>query len=109
MIQKLGHREGSAAMEVFRDLYVHGSPEQVAALIAEVERSLSGGWLRDSVAEARLRTLSTGGSTTYCFSCTKQENRPAATIFIVRKEPVLFYVPNVVPNEQHQLSCQEYN
>jgi hypothetical protein len=96
-------------MEVFRDLYVHGDREQVAAVIAEVEHSLTGGWTRDSAAEAGMRSVAGAGSVTYCFSCTKEAGRPAATLFLVEKEPGLFYVSNVVPCQQHQLSYQEYN
>jgi hypothetical protein len=53
-------------MEVFRDLYLHGDREQVAAVIAEVERSLTGGWTRDSVAEAGMRSFATANFVIYC-------------------------------------------
>jgi hypothetical protein len=96
-------------MEVFRDLYLHGDREQVAAAIAEVERSLPGGWTRDSVAEAGMRSVARAGPITYCFSCTQEAGRPAATVFLAEKEPGLFYVSNVVPRQQHQLSYREYN
>jgi hypothetical protein len=96
-------------MEIFRDLYIHGSGEQVAAMIAEVERSPSGGWTRDSVAEARMRSIATDGPATYCFSCTQEAGRPAAMVFLAEKEPGLYSVSNVVPQRQHQLSYREYN
>jgi hypothetical protein len=95
-------------MEVFRDLYLHGDREQVAAVIAEVERSLTGGWTRDSVAEEGMRSLM-AGSVTYCFFCTREAGRPGARVFLAEKEAVLFYVSNVVPYQQHQLSYREYN
>jgi hypothetical protein len=95
-------------MEVFRDLYLHGDREQVAAVIAEVERALTGGWTRDSAAEEGMRSL-TAGSVTYCFCCTREADRPAVRVFLAEKEPGLFYVSNVVPYQQPQLSYREYN
>lgn len=96
-------------MEIFRDLNIRGSREQVAVLIAEVKRSLTCGWTRNSVIEGSMRSLSTNSSLTYCFSCGKEMGRPSAMIFLTEKEPGHFYVSNVVPQQKHQLSYQEYN
>ncbi len=95
-------------MEIFRDLYLRGDREQVAAVIADVERSLTAGWARDTVIETGMRSFSTVGPV-YCFSCTQEVGRQAAKVFLAEKEPGLFYVSNVVPGQRHQLTYQEYN
>jgi hypothetical protein len=96
-------------MEIFRDLYIYGGREQIAAVMAEVERSLGNGWAKDSAAEARIRSVDPDGPAVYCFSCTREAGRPAATVFVAEKEPGLYHVSNVVPQQQHQLSYREYN
>src|SRR5690242_588318 len=96
-------------MEIFRELYIDGSREQVATVMAEIERSLSGGWARDSINEAGMRSIDPDGPAIYCFSCTREADRPSATIFVAEKEPGLYHVSNVVPRQQHQLSYGEYN
>jgi hypothetical protein len=95
-------------MEVFRDLVINCSPEQFAALMSEVEQSLAGGWSKDEVEEARLRALPVPRPPTSCFSCSAQETRPAATVFLMQREPGTFHVSNVVPRKG-QLSYSEYN
>lgn len=105
----MGRAKASRTMEIFRDLDIHGSREQVAAVMAEVERSLGSGWTRDSAAEARLRTAAPDGPGTYCFSCTEEAARPAATVFLSEREPGIYRVSNVVPQRRHQLSHEEYN
>ncbi len=63
-------------MEIFRDLYLHGDREQVAAVIAEVENSPTAGWARDTVIETGMRSFSTVGPVS-CFSCTQEAGGPA--------------------------------
>jgi hypothetical protein len=96
-------------MEIFRDLYIYGGQEQIAAVMTEVERSLSDGWARDSDAEARMQSIDPNGRSIYCFSCTREAGRPPAMVFVAEKEPGLYHVSNVVPQQQHQLSYREYN
>ncbi len=96
-------------MEIFRDLYIYGGREQIATVMAEVERSLSDGWARDSAAEARIRSIDPDGPAIYCFSCTGEAGRPAATVFVAEKEAGLYHASNVVPQQQHQLLDPEYN
>lgn len=96
-------------MQVFRELFIMGSSEHLAATVAEVERSLTGGWTRDRAEEERMRPLATRGQPTCCFSRAKEEGRPAATVFLTEKKPGTWYASNVIPRSKHQLSYDEYN
>jgi hypothetical protein len=96
-------------MTVFRDLFLRGEPEQLLAMVGEVERLICDGWSRDAETERSLRALALRGEPTYCFACDRREHRPAATVFITQKESGLFYVPNVMPRDQRELSHDDYN
>ncbi len=96
-------------MKVFRDLFIHGSSDQVADLMQNVARSMTEGWRRDRAQEESLRQFLMRQGSVYCFSCTQEKNRPAAALFLLEKEPSLFCVSNITPRSQHQLSCEEYN
>ena len=96
-------------MKVFRDLFLRGDPELLLAAMAEVERHLADGWSRDAEAEGNLRAMALRGEPTYCFACERREHRPAAVVFVTQKEPGLFYVPNVIPRDQRELSHDKYN
>jgi hypothetical protein len=95
-------------MEIFRDLFIRGDADQLAATMDEVERSLPQGWARDQQAESRVRFLTVGLKPTYCFTF-EDELRPAASLFLTEKEPGLICVVNLVPRDKHQLSFSEYN
>jgi hypothetical protein len=96
-------------MKVFRDLFLRGEPEQLRATMSEVERLLSEGWSRDALAEGNLPALAPWGEPTYCFACAQRQQRPAAVVFVTQKEAGLFYVPNVIPRDQRELSHDAYN
>ena len=81
----------------------------MAAAIAEMERSLPAGWMRDKVAEARTQVFANSSKRiTYCFKCTRDKERPAAMLVLTQR-PNTFYVSNVIPGERHQLENAEYN
>lgn len=96
-------------MEVFRDLLLHGDTGQIAATSTEIERRLCDGWSRDAGAEASLRLNGAHREPVWCFVSEPREHRPAATVFVTRKEPMLFHVPNVLPRGRRDLSRAEYN
>jgi hypothetical protein len=96
-------------MQVFRDLLILGGAEQLAATVAEVERSLAGAWTRDRAEEEQMQSLATRSQPTYCFSCATEGGRPAATVFLTEKAPGVLYASNIVPQSKHQLSHGEYN
>lgn len=96
-------------METFRDLYIRGSNEQLAAAMSEIEQSLPDDWIRDTQAESRLRTMALNAKPTFCFSSTEDDPLPAAAIFIFEKTPGTYYVSNIVPRTKDRLSYGEYN
>jgi len=96
-------------MQVFRDLYLRCDAERLTATLAEIERSLTAGWSRDRGSETRMRSTSVDNRPVFCFACTKEGLRPAATIFLLEKSPNLYWAANVVPTSTRQLSVGEYN
>ena len=95
-------------MKVFRDLLIHGSPDQIAALMDDVERSLTDGWRRNRPMEDSFRQCNAQERVS-CFTCPEERRRPFATIFFTEKEPGLVHAANVTPSATHQLSYDEYN
>ena len=97
-------------MEVFRDLTISADTERMAAAVAQIERSLPAGWMRDRAAEAKARSAPLlTPRVTYCFTCTKDGRRPAAMLILAQKDAGTFYVSNIVPTDRRQLSHPEYN
>jgi len=96
-------------MRIFRDLYIRGSREKIHALMEVVEQSLDEGWRRNRSLEEAFRQYNVWKEPVYCFSCIQQGARPSATVFLVEKQPNLFYASNVTPKVTHQLSYDEYN
>ncbi len=96
-------------MQVFRDLIVQGSSEELAATMVEVEQSLAAGWTRDRTTEERMRLLATRGHPVYCFSCSNENGRPAAMVYLMETSPGALCATNIVPRSQHQLAHDEYN
>src|ERR1700730_8069963 len=97
-------------MQVFRDLYISANAEAMAAAVAEMEKALPTGWVRDISAEARTQAFpSTTKRVTYCFACKKEKRRPAAMLILAQKDPGTFYISNIIPIERHQLEHAEYN
>ncbi|MBX9627001.1 MAG: hypothetical protein K2X82_24580 [Gemmataceae bacterium] len=97
-------------MQVFRDLYVRGEPDQLAAAMGAIAAAVTGDWARNTEAEERMRELALRNEgDTYCFSCLRRAGRPSATVFLSPKDERTYYVPNIVPREQRELSRAEYN
>jgi hypothetical protein len=95
-------------MRVFRDLSIRGEPDRLAATVADVEQSLSGGWFRDRETETRLAAAPhTAGSS--CFGCFDDGNRPGATLILTSKGPDTLYVSNIIPHSRHRLDANQYN
>lgn len=97
-------------MQVFQDLYLNCSADQMARFVVEAERAMPTGWRRDAAEEARVRSRSLRrDDPVYCFSCAEATGRPAASVFLAEREPGLFYASNVVPEKLHQLEHEQYN
>src|SRR6266516_3035653 len=56
-------------VEVYRDLFIRGSADQVAAVVEEIDRSLADGWSRDRETEERMRARVAGAKPPVCFAC----------------------------------------
>jgi hypothetical protein len=95
-------------MEIFREPFLRGERERLIAAAEAIEPALTDGWKRDREAEARVRTMG-GDRPEYCFTCSRSADRQAALVFLTEREPGIFYVANVVPDETGQLSHAEYN
>lgn len=97
-------------MKVFRELKIQGDPDQLTALGEAIAATSADGWTRDIGAEDSMKRLTRPvGHEAYAFMCLRLGHRPAATVFLIRKESDTFSVPNIIPHDQHQLSFDEYN
>jgi hypothetical protein len=96
-------------MEVFRDLFLRGESEQLAALMDDVEKSLPSGWVRDRTTEGILRANSLWTKPVYSFFHDQDNHLPAATIYFLEEEPGLLTASNIVPRNKPRLSYREYN
>jgi hypothetical protein len=94
-------------MQVFRDLVLQGEPDRLAATLAEVDRSLTGGWFRDTETEKRL-AATTANRSAY-FGCFADGDRPGATVVLTPKGPDTLYVSNIIPHARRQLDYDQYN
>jgi hypothetical protein len=95
-------------MEIFRELFLRGERERLIAATEAIEPVLSNGWKRDRATEANMRSMG-DDRPEYCFTCSQSADRQAALFFITEREPGVFYVANVVPNERGRLSHTQYN
>ena len=76
-----------------------------AAVTADlIERSPPPGWVRDRAAEGRSRAAPVlKPRPTYCFTCSEERARPAATLMLAQKDSGTFFVSNIIPLSKHQL------
>jgi hypothetical protein len=96
-------------MRVFRDLFVRGEPDRIAATIDEIDRSLTGGWFRDWQDERQLAALPGLGGKAICFGCFAEGDRPGATVILTPKGQGVLYASNVIPHSRRQLDYDQYN
>jgi hypothetical protein len=74
-------------MQVFRELFIRGEPEQLKATAEAISSSLSGDWSRNTEDEERLRSAPLGSTKkVYCFQCKKRSRRPSATVFLMDRD-----------------------
>lgn len=99
------------ALEVFREMTVHGSQEQLAAFIEGVERRLTHGWTRDREAERNPYAPETW----YVFACEVDHSIPrdAASLYLLLKgeenADAALHVTNIVPKSHIGLGRRGYN
>ncbi len=96
-------------MHIFRELFIRGEPDRLAATLTEIERTLSEDWFRDVETEKQLAALPTAVRSS-CFGCFDDGgNRPGATIILTTKDPDTLSVANVIPISRHRLNYDQYN
>jgi len=94
-------------VEIFRELVLRGTQQDLAEFISYVERSLKHGWQRNHEPEKR---AAAGGSLQYCFQCPATEQLPESWLFIMFKDNSnCAYVSNVVPSAIGKISLSQYN
>ncbi len=96
-------------MDIFRELYVSATAEEMAELVGAIEQSLPAGWARDHAAEEWAQSGPFGRGPAYCFACQPEGQRAAALVTLAQKDPDTFFVSNILPVARHQLARSEYN
>jgi hypothetical protein len=100
---------GEVAMRVFRELFIRGEPDRLAATLAEIERTLSEDWFRDKETERQLASLPTAVRSS-CFGCFDDgRDRPGATVILTAKDADMLHVANVIPHSRSRLDYNQYN
>lgn len=95
-------------MLTFKELFIKTDNANMEKFITALTAKISQNqiWSRKEDKENRIL----GADTIYNFQRQKDSNLPSAGLSIFPKnEGMTWYVPNVVPLEYGQLSCQEYN
>ncbi|MCU0703188.1 MAG: hypothetical protein MUF18_04265 [Fimbriiglobus sp.] len=100
-------------MEVFRDLIVTATPDQMAAVAADIEKGTAEGWSldRESMEGSRRNTPPNKLVAFYHFRHLAHGGLPAALLALVQPEddPNRFSVSNIIPTAGPRLSRAEYN
>lgn len=90
-------------MEVFREMYIQASGlEQIDALMAEVEKALPTGWVRDRILEGYVKDISS--RRVLCFSYDGDDRLPRATICLIEDEPGRLRLSSIIPRKEYQLT-----
>jgi hypothetical protein len=95
-------------MQVFRDLFIRGEPDRLAATVAEIQRTLSEGWFRDEETERQLASFPAAGQS-FCFGCSDDGKLQGATVILTARGPDTLYVSNVIPHSRRRLTFDQYN
>ncbi len=96
-------------MRSLNKLTIRGAAPQIARLLGELDRFLTGGWRRDAEAESRLQRMGIRGGATYCYACPATERRPAAALWLQARGDNELHVSNIVPQSKRELTEDEYN
>jgi len=96
-------------MHSLNELTVRGSAPQIARLLGELDRFLTGGWRRDTEAESRLQRMGIRGGTTCCYARSGTERLPAAALWLQARGENELHVSNIVPQGKRELTEDEYN
>lgn len=94
-------------MQIARNLFILGEPDQLAATMEAITAAASGDWTRNHKAEAQFLS---GGKyvEAYCFTRQEQEQRPAADLMVINS-PNGGYFALVWPTGGRDPSSDEAN
>jgi hypothetical protein len=93
-------------MQVYQDLIISGSDENLKKWLSEIDGRLVNGWIHNIQNEDNIS--SSTNHSMYCFSCDKRETRPPASLWVSHYEENKMTIPNIVP-EGEKLSMAMYN
>lgn len=93
-------------MKTFRELYIHLNGVDAERLSNELERHSKAPWTRRKDKEEE---LGGAGEKPVCFESSKGYSVAPAALFLFPKEGETWWVSNIVPAEQNELSYDEYN
>ena len=94
-------------MRVFRDLEITVPQSEIDAFILGIESRLANGWERDKEAEAR--SPGPGEYRFFYFVCNETDQREPALLALVQRSEDTFYVANIVPQKDSELTYNQYN
>jgi hypothetical protein len=94
-------------MKVFRKLELEGAKSALTKVIEIISDSLDNGWSRNIDKERWISAVASDKK--YCFSCSKEEEREAAELWLAYPNDKTLTVTNIVPQETNRLSVDRYN
>lgn len=97
-------RENRTPMKKFQDLYFHLNGTDIQKLVESLTRHCQSPWNRRSDKEDGI-----GGYRPYCFESVGNESLAAAALFLYENEVGVWYVSNIVPTVERELSHEQYN
>lgn len=93
-------------MKTFRDLYIHLNGVEVDALSKNLESHSKAPWIRRKDKEEELGEVD---KRPICFEAKKGNAVSPAALFIFSKGNETLWVSNIVPTEENELTCDQYN
>ena len=94
-------------LEVHKELVIHGDGRRLDEFIEALSDRPEPAWSRDRESETRMECLSPR-ERQYVFKCAAEADRPAVSLFMVRR-PDALQVTNVVPQQTGSLTRAQYN
>jgi hypothetical protein len=93
-------------MKTFRNLYIHLNGVDVDTLSGDLDNQSQPTWTRrkdkeEELGDKKRRPL--------CFEAKKGASVPPSVLYIFQKERETLWVSNIVPTENSELTCDQYN
>jgi hypothetical protein len=101
-------------MKEYRDLTISGSRDVLLATVAEIEKNLNEGWMRDRKVEDEglERAFLTKDELRFCFRCAPTSSRKGALLVLMshpENPEDSLWLSNIVPDEFGQFTHDEFN